>query len=54
MAVYNLKATDIAREIHVSDSLVRKHIEGVRNCPLVDEYLVQRCFGIIIIEGKAI
>ena len=54
MAVYNLKATDIAREIHVSDSLVRKHIEGIRNCPLVDEYLVQRCFGIIIIEGKAV
>ena len=54
MAVYDLKATDIAREIHVSDSLVRKHIDGVRNCPLVDEYLAQRCFGIIIVEGKAV
>ena len=52
MAVYELKATDIAREVHVSDSLVRKHIEGVRYCPLVDAYLAQRCFGIVI-EVKA-
>lgn len=46
MSAYNLKAKDIAQHIHVSDSLVRKHIDGVRNCPLVDMYIVQHCFGI--------
>lgn len=46
MDAYSLKATDIAREIHVSDSLVRKHLEGIRNCPLVDIYIVRYCFGV--------
>lgn len=40
MSVYNLKATDIAKEIKVSDSLVRKHIDGERHCHLVDLYLI--------------
>lgn len=48
MSVYNLKATDIAREIHVSDSLVRKHLEGTRNCKLVDIYLIRKCFGEVV------
>lgn len=46
MSVYNLKATDIAREINVSDSLVRKHIDGQRYCHPVDIYLIRYCFGI--------
>ena len=46
MSVYDLKATDIAREINVSDSLVRKHIDGVRYCPLVDEYLFRNFAGV--------
>ncbi len=45
MSVFDLKATDIARELHVSDSLVRKHISGVRNCILVDKYLISKFFG---------
>ena len=48
MSVYNIKATDIAREIHVSDSLVRKHIDGVRKCQLVDNYIIHTCFGVKI------
>lgn len=46
MDAYSIKATDIAREIHVSDSLVRKHIDGLRYCHLVDVYVVRYCFGI--------
>ena len=48
MAIYNLTATDIAKEIHVSDSLVRKHTSGDRECQLVDLYIIQKCFGITI------
>lgn len=48
MSIYNIKATDIAKEIHVSDSLVRKHIDGIRNCQLVDFYIIHICFGIKI------
>ncbi len=46
MSFYNIKATDIAKEIKVSDSLVRKHIDGVRNCELVDHYIIGICFGL--------
>jgi len=52
MSVYNLKATDIAKEIHVSDSLVRKHIDGIRNCQLVDFYIIHVCFGIKFGDSK--
>lgn len=45
MSFYNIKATDIAREINVSDSLVRKHIDGIRNCEQVDLYIIHACFG---------
>lgn len=46
MCIYNIKATDIAKEIHVSDSLVRKLIDGVRTCQTVDYYFIQKCFGL--------
>ena len=46
MSVYELRATDIAREIHVSDSLVRKHLDGVRKCPMVDDFLLQKFMGV--------
>lgn len=45
MSFYNIKATDIAKEINVSDSLVRKHIDGIRNCEQVDLYIIHVCFG---------
>lgn len=40
MAIYNLKATDIARAVHVTDTYVRLHLEGKRNCSLVDDYIL--------------
>lgn len=50
MSVLNLKATDIAKKISVSDSLVRKHLDGTRTCPLVDIYLIGLAFDIKIKE----
>lgn len=47
---YNLTASDIAKEINVSASLVRKHIDGDRYCQMVDAYLIALCFGIQIGE----
>ncbi len=50
MSAYNLKATDIAKKINVSDSLVRKHLEGLRYCQMVDVYLIELVFDIDIKE----
>jgi len=44
MSVYNVNATDIAKAVNVSDSLVRKHIDGYRKCPVVDDFLIHLCF----------
>lgn len=40
MAIYDLKATDIARAVHVTDTYVRLHLEGKRNCSLIDDYIL--------------
>ena len=40
MALYNLKATDIARAVHVTDTSVRLHLDGKRNCSLIDDYIL--------------
>lgn len=48
MSVYELRATDVAREINVSDSLVRKHLNGVRKCPMVDKFLIQKFMGVVV------
>lgn len=50
MSAYNLKATDIAKKINVSDSLVRKHLDGLRYCQMVDVYLIELVFDIDIKE----
>ena len=47
MSVCNIKPSDIARELHLSDSFVRKHLEGVRYCILVDKYLTALFFGFL-------
>ena len=43
IAINDLKVSEIALAIHVSESLVRKHIEGIRYCPTVDEYIFNKC-----------
>lgn len=47
MLEYNLTASDIAKAINVSASLVRKHIDGDRYCQMVDIYIVNKCFGLV-------
>lgn len=48
MSFYKLRATEIAKELNVSDTLVRKHLDGDRNCEMVDLYLIKHCFGITV------
>lgn len=38
MEFYDIKTGEIAKEINVSDSLVRKHINGARTCQPVNIY----------------
>jgi DNA-binding transcriptional regulator LsrR (DeoR family) len=44
MTCFNITAADIARDLNVSASLVRKHIDGDRECKSVDIYIIHRCF----------
>ena len=46
MTYYNITAADIARELNVSASLVRKHIDQDRESKSVDLYIIHKCFGI--------
>lgn len=45
-AIYDIKSTDISKELYVSKSLVSKHMTGERYSILVDKYLINKCFGI--------
>ena len=46
MTCFNITAADIARDLNVSASLVRKHIDGDRECKSVDLYIIHRCFDV--------
>ena len=48
MDFYDIKTGEIAKEINVSDSLVRKHINGARTCQPVDIYIIEKVFRIKI------
>lgn len=45
-AIYNVTSTDISEELHISKSVVSRHIVGERYSVLVDKYFINKCFGI--------
>lgn len=50
VSLLNLKATEIAKVVHLSNSMVSKHIAGIKNSTDVDIYLIERIFSIKVKE----
>ena len=48
MTIINLKSRDIENELHLSKSIVSRHITGKMNRPEIDIYIVERLLGIKI------
>ena len=45
VSLYEIKVSDIAASVNVSEALVYKHIEGKRNYAPIDEYLISFILG---------
>ena len=50
MAMVNLKSRDIDNELHLSKSIVSRHMRGEKNRPEIDIYIIEHLLGIKI-EG---
>lgn len=48
LTILNLKPIDIAKELHISKSLVSKYIAGERGSSDLDTYFIQQIFSIDI------
>ena len=50
IAVIDLKVIDIAKDLHISKSLISRHLTGELERPEVDIYIIEKLLGIKI-EG---
>ncbi len=46
MAMVNLKSRDIENELHLSKSIVSRHMRGEKNRPEIDIYIIEHLLGI--------
>lgn len=46
ITLYGIKSKEIEKTLHVSQALVSKHLNGERNCPDIDIYIIEKVFGI--------
>ena len=47
-SIINLKSKDIETNLHISKSVVSRHMTGERNCPEIDIFIIEKVFGIKI------
>ncbi len=47
-SMINLKSKDIETGLHMSKSVVSRHMRGERNNPEIDIYIIEKVFGIKI------
>lgn len=52
MSIYNISAVEIAKAVHLSDTMVRKHIDGDKHIECVDIYIINKVFGLYIERQK--
>ncbi|MBO6087963.1 ArsR family transcriptional regulator [bacterium] len=50
VATLDLKSSDIEQHLHISRSVVSRHLRGERDYPPIDMYLVEKFFGVRIKE----
>lgn len=48
ISVINLKSREIENELHLSKSIVSRHLTGEKNRPEIDVYIIERLLGIKI------
>jgi len=48
VAFLNIKSKDLETNLHISKSLVSRHLSGERRCPEIDIYIIEKSFGIIV------
>ncbi len=48
ISIINLKSKDIENVLHLSKSVVSRHMTGERNNPEIDIYIIEKVFGIKI------
>jgi len=48
VSIINLKSKDIERDLHLSRSVVSRHLTGEKNKPEIDVYIIERLLGIKI------
>lgn len=51
MMIYNIRAREIAKAVHLSDTMVKKHIDGDSYSEIVDVYIINKIFGLNV-EGQ--
>ncbi len=49
-SIINLKSKDIETGLHISKSVVSRHMTGERNRPEIDIFIIEKVFGIKIKE----
>lgn len=47
-SIINLKSKDIEGDLHLSKSVVSRHLSGERNRPEIDIFIIEKVFGIKI------
>lgn len=48
VSIINLKSKDIENSLHISKSVVSRHMTGERNRPEIDIFIIEKVFGIKI------
>lgn len=54
ISVLNITTTEIALALNVSRSVVSRHLNGKKDCPDVDRFIIERAFGIKIKDYNGI
>ena len=54
IAIIDLKVIDIAKELHISKSLISRHLTGDLERPEVDIYIIEKLLGIKIEGYKSV
>lgn len=50
VSIINLKSKEIESGLHISKSVVSRHMTGERNCTAIDIFIIEKLFGIKIKE----
>ncbi len=48
VSLLDLKSKEIESGLHISKSVISRHLSGERDCPEIDIYIIEKLFGIKI------